>query len=581
MNLAQVLILLVSVAQYSCAFSVVKEIEGSIQEGSYASDFYIGYPLTEFKLTISIGDLRNILYASPYDESNNDQNHFYNCDKSFSYQPMSSDDQFCKNHVLPVYECNNSKQQYIMDSNSKECTFCSHEIDRNSGRVIYDNITMFLNATETPISIQTSFFYITSYSCTSFPVNRQGSIGISPLSPLSLSSLLPLYNHSFMNIVTLCMGNYKGQIAFGNIESTLFNGDITWIPTQNDSYYSVLLNDIKISKTSIHSFTSPIVASFDSSLPFIYLPSSIYMSLKSAFQNTYCSLPGVCSSYNIFNTYCLTSFPSSKWPPIDFYIQDIFISIPSSLYFYPFFNTTSSSTVYCFSIKDNTNQSTAILGNAFLRSTTFLFNNDNNTIGIATPSSICHCEYTGGINVTISTSLSVSDILYTIIILSIFAFLSYKFWNCYSQASEEKQRKSRRRLSRRVITHIPNDITQEVMLRVFAPDIEAELDHMHSRGTQTESSAHHVIPMSSLPTRDGHYEFDLNTPVQPVINEFDKEEEKSDSAVTYEIGKEEEEYIRNCFSPETPRENNDTSIPQYNTVHQPSVYDDSSDLTTI
>ncbi|KAK8792772.1 hypothetical protein WA158_004936 [Blastocystis sp. Blastoise] len=409
------------------ASTLVKtELLGGITTGSYYTNFKLGSEENPTKMLIDTGSGTFILQSHTCSGCTPMSSNPYDKTQSTTASPIGCGSSECKSNTCSYDRCDGtcyaSTRACCSKSDKSVCGFGVGYGDGTAGygSMIRDNI-MIQTTTGWSTPYPTAIGYLDRLSGTLGTVD-----GLLGLSYNTLGCTPSCFNTYFddmiatisgMNdIFTMCYGNAKGAVTYGGIDDNLYTGNITWIDLVTDGYYSVQFNDLRVKDNSVFTSSGSLKAIFDSGTTLLALQSTVYNSLIKHFQANYCNLPGVCGSGEIFSNSCLTSSPSSEWPPIDIYLNGVYISLSPDLYFIPY--TEYGKTYYCFGISSVPSNvgSLTIFGSTLMRGFTLIHDKEQDRIGIATPTSSCHVTVVGGINETSYKRWSILDYSFEIIV---------------------------------------------------------------------------------------------------------------------------------------------------------------------
>ncbi|KAK8808581.1 hypothetical protein WA158_008482 [Blastocystis sp. Blastoise] len=224
-------------------------------------------------------------------------------------------------------------------------------------------------------------------------------------------------------VFSLCFGDTNGILSIGDLDTSLSSGSITWISMDPTSeYYALLVTDMKISDDSILKGSLAFSIRFDTTVPYIYLPSSVYYSFQSYIQQHYCNYEGFCGTPNLFSNVCVPYIPHNRWPVLVFYFGETFVSLPPELYLYQ--ESIYNVTYNCLGIKKQQDIDMPVFGTLFLRGFTISIDSISRKIGLAKQTSKCDALFHGGINeIIVSPTVYIDYLLYIYIGIGIFVFL--------------------------------------------------------------------------------------------------------------------------------------------------------------
>jgi len=124
-----------------------------------------------------------------------------------------------------------------------------------------------------------------------------------------------------------------GVLDLGYIDTSKFQGNLTYIPLSFNRWYNFNVLDIKISNYSlglpsfVYWTTNDVIGSFiDSGTNIILMSPAIYTAFTITFQANYCDLPGVCEKNGFFDGSCVSRRKIdpffSQFPTINFLAED-------------------------------------------------------------------------------------------------------------------------------------------------------------------------------------------------------------------------------------------------------------------
>ncbi|KAK8792773.1 hypothetical protein WA158_004937 [Blastocystis sp. Blastoise] len=374
----------------------------------------------------------------------------YDMNNSTTVLPISCDSYECQSNTCGRRDCDGTCQP-----STHACCAKSDKSICGFGLEFMSNIEVYGSVIRDNIMFQTTTGWSTPYPTTIGYIDRivgtykekDGLLGLAYKSKGCDPSCFNTYFDDMVdtisgmnNIFTMCFGNNDGILTYGGIDKDLYYGNITWINLIGDGFYSVEFNDIRVNNISMFHSIETRYAYFNTMDFAISLQSDLYQSIVEYLKTNYCHLPSICGKQTIFENYCLTSPPSSDWPSIDIYLNGIPISLSPDLYFIPL--PDKDNTIYCFAINKLTSgEDVNTFGSSLMRGFTFVFDKEQDRIGIATPSSSCHATSLGGINRLFITSLPDKHFLNNYIIIyciTLAIILQYRSYHNKVQFVNEK-----------------------------------------------------------------------------------------------------------------------------------------------
>ncbi|KAK8792900.1 hypothetical protein WA158_005064 [Blastocystis sp. Blastoise] len=331
---------------------------------------------------------------------------------SSTLSPISCGNSLCQSDTCHRYSCRGtchaSTKACCSKSDNSLCAYAISFLDNTiiDGSLIRDNI-MIQTATGYTQSYPTTFGYI-DYS-TRNNYQADGILGLGYRTTGCDPSCINTYLDDMVeningvrDMFTICFGNTQGVLTYGGIDEDLYSGNITWVDFIATGFYTVELNDFRVNENHFFNSTETMLI-YISSLPYVIrLQSNLYDALVIYLKTYYCYLYGICKQYSIFENYCLLDRPSSSWPTIDIYLNDIHLSLSSGLYFQTIFQ--NNKYLYCFVItREDPDVNYSTFGASFMRGFTLIHDRGHNRIGIATPTNACHAQVVGGIHMIIPT----------------------------------------------------------------------------------------------------------------------------------------------------------------------------------
>jgi len=195
------------------------------------------------------------------------------------------------------------------------------------------------------------------------------------------------------NTFGLCLNATNGGLLdIGEIVSTRYSGEISYVPMEVDRWYNLNILDIIIGNTSIgvnpiaYKTTNDVIGSFvDSGTTLLICNSLIYSEIQSSFQNEqFCHLPGLCGEDSFFNNQCLEA---SKIGDLSEY-PDVTIAIAGYNYNVSYFPIPATSYLIelngyiCFGIEETTSVG-IVLGDVFMENYYIVFDRSKLQVGFA------------------------------------------------------------------------------------------------------------------------------------------------------------------------------------------------------
>lgn len=201
--------------------------------------------------------------------------------------------------------------------------------------------------------------------------------------PPAIDSIINKYN--FSNVFTLLFGFREGYMTIGSIDESLYTGEIQYASVIQEDFFTIDLLGASVGNSSMFKAPQTKGSIVDSGTSLLYLPTTVYKSIKSYFQTNYCDLPGVCGSKTFFEHMCMLSSTNSSildgFPNITIYIGEAVISLSPQQYFFPM-ETDKHGEAYCFYIGDAQSKD-ATLGDPLFINNYLIFDRENNRVGFA------------------------------------------------------------------------------------------------------------------------------------------------------------------------------------------------------
>ena len=161
----------------------------------------------------------------------------------------------------------------------------------NSGHLYRDNICFGANC-PTSEAVQHPFGCCNKYSPNFKSQGADGIIGISH----SNSLIKEFYTHHDLENYefALCLGRKNGVFSVGGYDDSRHISDVAWTPVRyQGSFYDVTLKGFAVGQEDLPLPSTLKTPFFDSGTSYTYVPSNVFVSMKSSFDR-FCKKPGKC-----------------------------------------------------------------------------------------------------------------------------------------------------------------------------------------------------------------------------------------------------------------------------------------------
>ena len=372
-------------------------LESSLSSGAYQLDIYMGTPSQSLVMHLDTGSDLFIVPSSSC-QSCQDANHLYDISKSSTAEKIGCTSSRCGSWTCSsCYSGQCSSNKCCDRTDSSQCGFYVSYMDGAAveGGLVRDAIAVRTESGMSPSADTT--FGLAAVRSGNWGGPTDGIMGMSygnvygsPTKTSTWYEELISSHESYDDSFSICFGRTQGLLSIGSLDSSLYEGPLYSVDMQDDYYYTVRLNDIRIDD---HSFLSAAyLAVIDSGSTLSHFPRQVFEDLRAYLISQY----GFPSDVIDGNQYVLSD-PSSTWPVIDIYVDGVYLSLPPSVYFFRVSSLWSSRWLFGIASSDT---SFFILGDTFMSAFLTVFNRQQGVISFAVPSSLCHCESVGALNET-------------------------------------------------------------------------------------------------------------------------------------------------------------------------------------